>query len=729
MGHSPRLFAISFSSGTARRPLGCILALGAVLGLLATPLAARAEDPARLDSFRAELRSLIEAARNQVFPALVNIQLVTSIYAGGKEIKGRAVGSGTIIDAQGHVLTNQHVTNQGRRFRCTLIDKSEISAELVGEDPLTDLAVLRLNLAELPAGHAPLPVASLGDSDRLEVGDFVMAMGSPLALSRSVTLGIVSNTERVFADGLADSDDDMQLAPGQRTGLFTRWIQHDALINPGNSGGPLVNLQGQVIGVNELGGAAIGFAIPANLAREVAQALIAHGQVPRSWLGLSFRPIQKTGLERGVLIDSVIGDSPAGRAGLRPGDVLWELAGQPVTVRFAEEAPVLMKRVADLPIGGEVLVKFDRGGTPQEATVTTAKLERDRGEERELRKWGLTALEITPWSALERRLPSTEGVLVSGVRGGGPAASAKPPLGDEDVIRALDGQPIKSLSELVARYEAYVAAARPAEGAADQPAAEAPPIVVEFERQGELYLTLLEPGKGDDDENPPPAVPKAWLGISVQPVLRALAQRLGTGTPLGFRITRVYPETTAATADLAVGDVVTALNGKKLEPRRAEDAGLLQRELQKLDLDARVKLTLFRGGESREVEVSVEPTRTRPDEARRATNKDFELAVRELTFFDRVERRWDSSTRGVLVQHAESAGWAGLGGLAPGDLIQKVNDREVASLADFRRVLAETSAERPRRVVFAVLRGVRTRFLYVEPEWDPAPTTAESPGN
>ena len=146
------------------------------------PVRAVADDLATSD-----LRRQIDHARDAVFPALVNIQLVTSQFWGGEEIKGRSVGSGTIITAEGHVLTNQHVTDNGRRFRCTLSDKQEISATLVGEDPLTDLAVLKLNLDELDDPTAPLPVATLGDSDTLQVGDHVLAMGSPYSLSRSVT--------------------------------------------------------------------------------------------------------------------------------------------------------------------------------------------------------------------------------------------------------------------------------------------------------------------------------------------------------------------------------------------------------------------------------------------------------------------------------------------------------------------------------------------------------------
>ncbi|NJL27857.1 MAG: trypsin-like serine protease, partial [Thermoanaerobaculia bacterium] len=306
------------------------------LFFMAPPLPAQ-EPPAGeetpTEALRHELRKVIGEARDRVFPSLVSIRVVVVQYYGGKELKGSSLGSGTIITPEGHVLTNQHVTKNGKKFLCTLSDKRELPARLVGEDPLTDLAVLQLELPALGPDDPGLPVASFGDSDRLEIGDYVMAMGSPFSLSRSVSLGIVSNTERVFAGGFGSDDvEDMELEQGQRTGLFTRWIQHDALIQPGNSGGPLVDLEGRIVGINELGASAMGFAIPSNLARRVSAALIAYGEVVRSWIGASFKPIQRTGLAEGVLISSVVVGSPAARAGIEAGDVLLAIAGESSTV-------------------------------------------------------------------------------------------------------------------------------------------------------------------------------------------------------------------------------------------------------------------------------------------------------------------------------------------------------------------------------------------------------------
>src|SRR5262245_7838298 len=278
----------------------------------------------KAENLRKDLRHMVTLARDRVFPALVNIRVITVRYWDGKEQKGQAVGSGTIISPEGYVLTNYHVAENGKKYKCTLADKSEVSATLVGEDPLTDLAILKLDLSERKDNSTPVPYAKFGDSNELQIGDPVMAMGSPLALSRSVTYGIVSNTERIFAA----SDDDVEeerFDRDQRTGIFNRWIQHDASINPGNSGGPLVNLKGEVVGVNArgmFGMGDMGFAIPGNLAKTVAESLIKSGEVPRSWYGVTFKSIKKSGHKEGVLINAVLSDSPAAKAGIKAGDVL-----------------------------------------------------------------------------------------------------------------------------------------------------------------------------------------------------------------------------------------------------------------------------------------------------------------------------------------------------------------------------------------------------------------------
>lgn len=687
-----------------------ILCIAALTLLTLAPDHVRAAPPTdeqleHAGRLREDLRQMIELARDQVFPALVNIHVSTVSYWGGKERKGAATGSGTIISADGYVVTNQHVTNKGKKFRCTLSDKQEISAEMIGEDPLTDLAVIKLNLSELKSPATPLPVARFGSSDDLTIGDYVMAMGSPHSLSRSVTLGIVSNTERVFG-GSGDDVEEMELDSGQRTGLFTRWIQHDALIRPGNSGGPLVNLKGEIVGINELGGNGIGFAIPSDLARRVVDSLIEHGEVPRSWIGVSFKSIQKTGYERGALINSVVEAGPAAMAGIEPGDLLLRLDGEAITIRFNEQIPQLMGQIADLPVGSTIDVSYQRGDQTHNATITTTKLTKDRGDESSLRGWGVTVEEITEKLARDMKLSDPAGAMVSGTRSGGPAELAEPALRYGDIIRKIDNQSIDSLEAMVDAYREFM----------DQD--ELPEyLLIEFDRQGKTHLTLIKP-KPDDPEDPPRDIRKAWIGVATQPIVEKLARFLKL-EDTGFRITRVYPRTTAANTDLQVGDIIIALNGKKFRLKGMQDGGLFQREVKKLDIGSDAVLHVLRGDTSIDMTVKTQQTPWSPSEARRTENRDFEMTVRNITFFDRDDNQWSEDVKGVIIEQAESGGWAATGGLRPGDLIQEIDGNTIRSRKSFRRAMRKITKDQPERVVFKVLRGAQTRFQYVEPEWKP----------
>lgn len=666
------------------------------------------EDVQKADALRRDMRRMMGLARDRVFPALVNVEVITMRYWGGKERKGRAVGSGTIISPEGYVLTNFHVAENGKKFKCTLADKQEISATLVGDDPLTDLAVLKLDLDELKDPTMPLPYAHLGDSSELEIGDTVMAMGSPWALSRSVTRGSVSNVERLLS---GDDDDagEMHFDRDQRTGLFNRWIQHDAAINPGNSGGPLVNLEGEIVGVNTRGiaiGGDMAFAIPSNIARAVAADLIEHGEVPRSFYGFSLKSIKKTGLDKGVLVNSIIDDGPADKAGVKAGDVILAFDDEPVTIQYPEQIPPLLKKLADREIGSAARVRYLRDGETGEAVITTEKRMRDRGDEAAFRGWGITAKAITERMARLRRLDSTEGVLVSGVRSGSPSQLAEPAIDADDVIRKIDGKTIDSLDTFIELYEQIMERDELPEF-----------LIIEFDRMGKSNITAIKP-KPEEDEDPIPEVAKAWIGVATQPVLQKLAEQLGHKMR-GFRITRVYPGTLASESDLNVGDIILSLNGERIEPRNDNDGGMFQRQVHNLEIGDQAMLTVLRDGEQKELSVKLERTRLTPEEARTDRNRDFEITVRELTFFDRDDRRWDESVRGVLVQSVESAGWAGLGGLRGDDLIQRIGDHEIRGIKSYRQAMEQITEQQPERVVFVVLRGVQTTYQYVEPEWKP----------
>ncbi len=276
----------------------------------------------------------IEQAIAMVKPSLVRIAVVWTEYEQGREIKYEASGSGTIISTNGYIITNHHVAGRAARLMCVMSNNEEIEATLIGTDALSDIAVIQLK----GAPGRQFPAAAFGDSDALNVGDPVMAMGSPLALSQSVTLGIVSNLKMVMPRAFRSGGS--FVLDGEDVGSMVRWIAHDASIYPGNSGGPLVNMHGEIVGINEISFGLSG-AIPGNLARRVADQIIEHGSVQRSWLGVDVQPLLKDGPSAsGVLIGGVEDGSPAARAGLLAGDILMQLDGKPVSVRFDEEIPL-----------------------------------------------------------------------------------------------------------------------------------------------------------------------------------------------------------------------------------------------------------------------------------------------------------------------------------------------------------------------------------------------------
>jgi len=268
----------------------------------------------------------------------------------------RGQGSGVIFSADGLILTNAHVVDQSDKVTVGLQDGRRLAGSVVGLDPITDLAVVRL------AGGGPWPVAPLGNSDALHVGDWAIAVGNPFGLDNTVTLGIVSNMNR-NASKLGITDKRLDL------------IQTDAAINPGNSGGPLLNADGEVVGINTLvrsgPGAGLGFAIPINRARQIAAQLIASGKVTHPFIGVGLDAVRSSdgGSGPGARVVSVAPNGPAARAGLRQGDVVVAAAGQPV-----QNPSQLVAAVERAGVGRPLSLTVNRGGSELEVSVTPAQL-------------------------------------------------------------------------------------------------------------------------------------------------------------------------------------------------------------------------------------------------------------------------------------------------------------------------------------------------------------------
>ncbi len=343
-----------------------------------------------------------------------------------------SLGSGVIVDKRGYILTNNHVIEQADEIEVRLSDKRKFKATVVGKDSKTDLAVIKVE------ADGELPVARLGDSGKIRIAEWVMAIGNPFGLDQTVTVGVISAVGRSDV-GITTYED---------------FIQTDASINPGNSGGPLVNLSGEVVGINTAivaSGQGIGFAIPINMAREIKDRLIAQGKVVRGWLGIGIQELTEElasqfGVkpEEGVLVGNVMKDSPADRGGLKAGDIIQEFNEVKLTgVRQ------LQKEVAGSPINAPAKVKILR--EKQSLTLTAVLGEQPTevaaapgGTAAEPAEWyGFSVQDLSPELREQLTLPEAIGVVVSGVEEGGPAARAG--IRPGDIITQVNREPVKNV--------------------------------------------------------------------------------------------------------------------------------------------------------------------------------------------------------------------------------------------------------------------------------------------
>ena len=319
-----------------------------------------------------------------------------------KEFKQRSLGSGFIIDEDGHIVTNNHVIEGADKIKVILKDEREFDAVVKGRDPNTDLALIKIK------ADGKLPKIELGDSDDAEVGEWVLAIGNPFGLEHTVTAGIISAKGRVIGSGPYDN-----------------FIQTDASINPGNSGGPLINMAGKVVGINTAiiaGGTGIGFAIPVNMARKVIDELKSNGEVSRGWLGVGIQDLTKELKEyygvkdgEGVLITQVFKGDPAGKAGIEPKDIVLTINGEKV-----DSSRALSRMIADKDVGEKVKIKILRKGKEETFTVELAKRKDMPGGPVVLKKesqdeFGITVSDLTPEIAAKLNLEKEKGVVVTDI--------------------------------------------------------------------------------------------------------------------------------------------------------------------------------------------------------------------------------------------------------------------------------------------------------------------------
>ncbi len=644
-----------------------------------------------------EIRSAIEAAVAEVKPALVRIHVVDVRHYGGREIKYEATGSGVIISEEGHVITNHHVAGKAKHIVCTLSNKDEIEAERIGTDALTDTCVLKLQNED----GRRFPFARFGDSSQLKVGDRVLAMGSPLALSQSVTLGIVSNTELITSS----RGGDFRLE-GESVGSIVLWIGHDAAIFPGNSGGPLVNLAGEIVGINEIRMGLSG-AIPSNLAREVAAELTEHGKVRRSWIGLNLQPILKASKrESGVLVSGTIEGSPAEKAGFQSGDILVKFADQDISVQFQEQLPRFTQLVAGIPVGQEVEAVVLRDGQETRLKLVTEERQRAREDEHELKQWGAAVRDISLMDARELKRADRNGVIVDSVRPGGPCDEARPVIRGDDVIVNVNGKPVNNVEELRRLTDEIT-----------EEQEEPVPVTVLYERKTERYMTVVKVGIRKLEQSGL-EVRKAWVPVATQVLTRELAEELGMPDRTGVRVTQVYPGTEAEEAGLEVGDFIVELDGEAIPASYPEDYEVFPTMVRQYRIGSDAELTVLRDGEEHKVTVKLPASPRLDREMKKYRDDRFELTVRDVAFLDRAREKWAPATAGVLVQEVDEGGWAALGELAVGDLIQEVDGQPVTDVNSIEKIMKEIAETKPEYVVIRVLRRIHTIYIELEPDWE-----------
>ena len=636
-------------------------------------------------------RARIESAIGHVFPALVRIHVVSTMYVGGQEINVEEVGSGAIITSDGDVITNHHVVGRARRIIVRLADRQEVDATLVGTDPLSDIAVIKLDMSEVKGKLTP---ARFGDSDKVRVGERVLAMGCPVALSQSVTFGIVSNTQLIFPQFLWPATFKLD---GEDVGSLVKWIGHDAPIHPGNSGGPLVDLNGRIIGINEIELGLSG-AIPSNLARDVAFQLIRDGHVTRSWLGMTCQPMV-TASRSGALIAEVVPQSPAARAGLLPGDILEKLDGHAVTVQYAEDLQALNRRMFGLRIGVPCELEAMRGGHLLKFRVTPVERQPATGKEREVRRWGMTIREITGPLARELQRADDRGVYVEGVMPAGPAGSAHPPLQPGDVIHAIDGHPVGGIAQF-----SNIAAPKHGEKR----------ILVAFDRRASHMLTVVRLG---DDQAPEHVreARKAWAPIRWEVLTPDLATALGVKGTRGIIVTRTLDRKARG---LRSGTIITRIDGSAIQASQPEDSEVFSEMIRGYRIGSTVKLTVLEPPHYHPQEVSLKLGEQPVDEEdlRHYRDEAFGFTVREPGRIDHVRDPY-APRGGVHVVEVQPGGWAALAHVAVGDVLLGVNGKPIAGIDAFAQTMRGLAQIHARRVVFFVQRGSHTMFVQLQPAW------------
>lgn len=419
--------------------------------------------------------------------SVVKIDVWEKSQKDGGSLTVRSIGSGVIMDSDGTILTNAHVVNcYATKIIVTLANLERVKAEFIGWDHWTDLALIRLDMADIKKRGLSFSHAEFGDSASLRSGEVVYAVGTPHGYARTVTRGIISNTDRYFEGTILNS--------GYETGNFNTWLQTDAAINPGNSGGPLVLSNGKVVGINTRAHSDsnnLGFAVPSNVARDVLAALSKSPTVERGYIGITPAPLQdmekffELDMNKGVLVQNVDAGSPAADAGILPGDIILKINSQNVDGRFPEQLPAIMNKIASFPVGEKIPLEILRAGKILEKFPVCEKLESRVGREFFLEEWGAGMQEVTKVFKRESKIKCDSNLMVIGVRPGFPFDLAK--IFPGDIILSVNRKKITSASELEKIYADLLKSDKK--------------VLIELQRDNSISFHILNPTDFSSSKN------------------------------------------------------------------------------------------------------------------------------------------------------------------------------------------------------------------------------------
>jgi serine protease Do len=451
-------------------------------------------------------------------------------------------------------------------------------------------------------------------------------------------------------------------------------------------------------------GGDLAFAIPGTEAGNIVRQLIARGRVDRVSLGFRLRSLKGTAFTQGVLVNSVERGSPPEQAGLQAGDRILNVNGKEVDALQPVDVPYVQQMLAELPVDSTVKLRVERGGKQSDIELKAQPQPPGRGREQALAPFGISGSNLTADMGKRRNLDARAGVLVTGVRPGGPAAVARPEIEAGSVITAIDGKPVGNIEELGRLADSVRGRKEPS-------------MVVRVEVNGEQRLSLVKPVFGDQSRDPLPELPQAWVGVEVQPFTGSLAKDIGLPNA-GFRISRIYPGSPLGKAGAKVGDLLVAMEGRPHKPSNDISAEDFDQQVHDLTVGTQAKFSAVREGKPVEFAIDVQPSPVDTSGLRTLALDRLRAQLRELGFYDRVALKLPTDRAGVFIDGVESGGAAGLAHLKRGDVIVSLGERAVADPGELSAALENALAAPGTGLIpLQVIRGNQTRILYLERYW------------